>query len=526
MWSTPSFISMPRKPGEIQNPPPETAGPPPPSRPGGVSLGENTAPPIVWRRLFENTREPQMVTDPRGRVLAANPSATRLLASRECPLLGSSLLAITARRDRGRVRALLRRLREARPPVLESEIDVQTPDERGTSVAVTLVGLHDDAGHLEGVGWMLQLVGQPRGLTDRLQRTRQEASDLRTALDQAAAILELDRDGRIHAANERCTQLIGRPQEELVGCDVSELDLGSGLQDHLPDIRRHAVRGRAWADEVPLVLGDDETRWVNTTVVPLLDGDGRPRRYLALLHDVTARRQAVERLEREKGLVRLGSMAAVVAHEVRNPLAAAQGALEVIGPRVPVAEDREILSDVRSRLAELNKLVNEILLFARPRPLKREHHDLVAVVRRITRELEDDPEMRDIALSFEGHPSESCSLPLDVAAIRAALLNLIRNAAESMEGRGKIHLSFERDGEWCRLHVRDEGPGVPEEMREKIFEPFVSTRHRGSGLGLAITRNTAEAHGGQVRLQPAPGGGTDAVLELPLTAPPLASARG
>jgi signal transduction histidine kinase len=134
---------------------------------------------------------------------------------------------------------------------------------------------------------------------------------------------------------------------------------------------------------------------------------------------------------------------------------------------------------------------------------------------RVVQEVEDDPAMNDIDLVFE-RPPRGCRLLLDEVAIRGVVLNLLRNAAEAMEGRGRIRVSFDHDSERCRLHVRDEGPGIPEDMREKVFEPFVSTRHRGSGLGLAISRHSAQAHGGALRLEPAAGGGTDAVLELPL----------
>jgi PAS domain S-box-containing protein len=479
-----------------------------------VSVESATVPEAVWRRLFEHAPNPQLITEPRGRVLAANPAALRLIDSRDCPLLGSRVGAFVVEDDRRRVLALLRRLREARPDVLESEISLVTPEGGSTSVSATLIGLHGEGGRLEAVSWALRQIGQPRTLVARLQRTRQEASDLRRTVDQAAAALELDREGRVRVANDLCTRLLGRAHEEMVGCTVSELGLGPGLEERLPEIRRQLVRGRVWGGELRLEVAGDEVQWVHTTVVPLLDDDGKPRRYLALLHDVTRRRWALERLERERGLTRLGAMAAVVAHEVRNPLAAARGALEVIGPRVPAESDRAVLADVIERLSRLNRLVDDILVYARPRPLKLAEADLGELARRVIEELRSDTSMQGIELTLE-RPRQGCPLRLDSGAIRAVLLNLIRNAADAMDGRGHVQVVVERSEDGCRLRVRDEGPGVPEELREKIFEPFFTTRHRGSGLGLAVARHTADRHGGDLHLEPVPEGGTDAVLELP-----------
>jgi PAS domain S-box-containing protein len=447
-------------------------------------------------------------------VLAANPAALRLLDSRDRPLLGSRVAAFVVEEDRHRVLALLRRLREVRPDVLESKIDLVAPRGGPTSVSATLIGLPVEGGRLEAVSWALRQTGQPRALAARLQRTRQEASDLRRALDQAAAVLELDRHGRVSVANERCRQLLGRAHEEMVGRTAAELGLGPSLEERLPEIRRQLVRGRVWGGELRLEVGGEEIRWVHTTVVPLLDDDGRPRRYLALLHDVTRRRWALERIERERGLTRLGAMAAVVAHEVRNPLAAARGALEVIGPRVPAEGDRAVLGDVIERLSRLNQLVDDILVYARPRPLKLEEADLAELARLAIEELRDDARMKKVELTLE-RPPKGCLLKLDPGAIRAVLVNLLRNAADAMDGRGRVRVVVERDDERCRLRVRDEGPGVPEELREKVFEPFFTTRHRGSGLGLAVARETADRHGGRLILEPGLEGGTDAVLELP-----------
>jgi PAS domain S-box-containing protein len=473
----------------------------------------------IWRQLFESATEPQLVTDPEGWVLAANATAVALLESTECPLYGSNVASLADGENRSRVHTLLRRLARTRADVLESEIGMRTKDGESTTVPVTLNAAHDDAGHLAAVGWSLRADEPPGTLLGRLQRTRQEASDLRRALDQAAAVVELDREGRVSEANERTARLLGRSAEEILGCALEELGLGAGLSDRLPGIRRRLVRGRSWGGEIPITIGEREHRWINATVVPLLDKDVRPRGYLVLLHDVTRRRQVLERLETERRLTRLGTMAAVVAHEVRNPLAAAQGALEVIGPRVPAEGDREVLADVIQRLSRLNRLVEEILLYARPRPLKLQEGDLTDVARRVTEELRDDPGMERIELTL-GDPAESCPLRLDPSAMRGVVLNLVQNAAAATEGHGRVRIDVGSESGRCWLRVRDEGSGIPEELKEKVFEPFFTTRHGGSGLGLAMARYTVEQHGGRLSLEPAPGGGTDALVELPVRPPP------
>jgi len=491
-----------------------------PAQPAGRERGisdEEGVPEKVWRQLFDHASEPQLVTDPEGRVLSVNLAAIRLLESVECPLLGSSVLALAGESDRPRLRALLQRLHGDHPGSLESEVSLRVGGDESTNVSLTLLGLRDEADRLQAVSWILRQVGKPRTLVGSLQRTKQEASDLRRVLDQAAAVLELDRAGRVSEVNERATRFLGRAREEVVGCTVAELGLGSRLEESLPEIRRVLMRGRAWGGELPVVVADGKLRWVNATAVPLLDEDGQPRGYLVLSHDATRRRQALERLEQQRGLARLGSMAAIVAHEVRNPLAAAKGALEVIGPRIPSENDREVVVDVIERLSHLNQLVAEILLYARPRPLRLEAGDLGDLVERVIDELRDDPGMAGIEISLERTPD--CDLLHDPGAVRGVLVNLLQNAAAAMEGGGRVQVTVEQDGDWCRLRVRDEGGGIPEELRERIFEPFFTTRHRGSGLGLAVARHAVEQHGGRLRLEPAPGGGTDALVDLPVKTP-------
>jgi PAS domain S-box-containing protein len=469
----------------------------------------------LWRQVFLHIPEPAFITDPTGRLLVANLAASRLIETRgRGPLEGKAVAQMVSERDRQRIQELLSRLEVSRRPTLETEIDVRVGRGRSASAATTLVGLRGDGGRLRAVGWLLRRVGQPRGLAERLQRTRQEASDLRLALDQAAALLWLDRDWNVSEANDRCLQFLGRSRADLIGHSVDDLDFGPEVESRLTEIRGTLSRGDVWGGELHVVRPSAEPIWLHCTAVALLDEGGQPSQYFAVLQDVTERRLAQERLLEQEGLARLGVMAAVMAHEVRNPLAAARGALDVIGRRVPSEGDRQILADVSSRLSRLNDLVTDILLYARPpRPVPSET-DLCELVEATVRAMRVDPLAQSSEIRLES-PGGPLRVRIDAGAIQRVLFNLLRNAMQAMGGKGTVIVRIERDGDWCRVHVVDHGPGIPEENRERIFEPFFTTKHTGSGLGLATARRTVELHGGRLALLAAPGGGVDALLELP-----------
>jgi signal transduction histidine kinase len=101
--------------------------------------------------------------------------------------------------------------------------------------------------------------------------------------------------------------------------------------------------------------------------------------------------------------------------------------------------------------------------------------------------------------------------------MKAVLLNLIINAAQAMGHAGQIVVSIAETDQRCQISVADHGPGIPEEIRENIFDPFFTTKHRGTGLGLAVARRTVELHGGKLRFECPPGGGTVMIVSLPVT---------
>jgi two-component system sensor histidine kinase AtoS len=216
-------------------------------------------------------------------------------------------------------------------------------------------------------------------------------------------------------------------------------------------------------------------------------------------------------------------MAAVVAHEVRNPLAGTRGALQVIGSRMPAeSRERTVLRDVIERLDALNTFVDDLLVFSRQKPPALERVSLPPLLRRIVELLHQDPQCAGV--TFDLHAAD-ISAEIDQRQIERALLNVITNAAQAMQGAGRVSIRLESADAACRISVSDTGPGMAPGAVDKIFQPFFTTKHRGTGLGLPITKRVIEEHGGSIAVDSADRRGTTVVVTLPVVHPNSAAAE-
>jgi signal transduction histidine kinase len=277
-----------------------------------------------------------------------------------------------------------------------------------------------------------------------------------------------------------------------------------------------------WHGEIRNKAKTGHYYWVDTTIVPFLDSRGKPYQYIAIRADITARKLAEEQLRQQAALARVGQMAAVVAHEVRNPLAGIKGAMQILMSR-RTAGDRElpVMRDIVSRIDALSELINDLMVFARPRPLRLAVVELRPLLQDAITMVRRDPAADSIDFSVSG---DEVAAVVDSEMIRATVLNLLLNAAQAMGGRGRIQILVERQGDSASIQIRDSGPGIPPELNDQVFEPFFTTKARGGGLGLPIARRTAELHGGTLTLEPGEQGGTVATLVLPIRLPSHATA--
>jgi signal transduction histidine kinase len=226
-----------------------------------------------------------------------------------------------------------------------------------------------------------------------------------------------------------------------------------------------------------------------------------------------AQRRAEMARWRAESLARVGEMAAVVAHEVRNPLAGIKGVLQVVGGRLsPGSGERLALQQAAARLDSLQRLTEELLQFARPRPPVPAPLVLAALAQEGAALLRTDGAFADLEVEVRGDPGR---LDGDPQQLRTVVTNLLRNAAEANGGKGRVVVEVEDGAGRVDLRVVDAGPGVSEADRERIFEPFFTTREQGTGLGLAIVQRVVEAHGGSIAVEAAPGGGACLRVRLP-----------
>ncbi|MBP7149148.1 MAG: hypothetical protein KBD01_16590 [Acidobacteria bacterium] len=346
-----------------------------------------------------------------------------------------------------------------------------------------------------------RLAGELAQAAPRLKSALEEKERLSRLLDAVlerleAGVILLDPAGRVLAANAaaRAIGAVGEPG----------LRLDAAL----------AGRGRT-GESGPYVepQGTAGARWlVRTSSVPLpTGGEGR----LLLVHDVTRVVQLEERARRRSNLEALGRMAAEIAHEVRNPL----GSLELFSSMLAdeVAdrpEARELAEQILLGVRQLSGTVTRTLAAVRGWTLRREPADAAALAREALEFVRPVADSRGVRLAG---PEAGHRLPalLDVEGIRQSLLNLLTNALEVTAEGGMISLAAWARGGDVVLEVRDGGPGVPAELRERICEPFFTTRSRGTGLGLAVVERVALAHGGAIEIEDAPAGGAIFRISLP-----------
>jgi two-component system sensor kinase FixL len=386
---------------------------------------------------------------------------------------------------------------------------------RPVDVSITLSPIRNRSGRIVG----RTIVA--RGIEERLrteQALRTTEARWRAVIDSAVdAIVVIDARGVIQTFNRAAERMFGYTEAEAVGRNVALLMPAPHRDDHDRYIEHYLKTGEqkiiGIGREVVAVRQDGSLIPVHLSVGEMQVGT--ERHFTGILHDLSERTRLEERLREQSALVRLGEMGAVIAHEVRNPLAAVRGAIQVVGGRLPAdGRDAPVIKEILARLDALNNLLDDLLLFARTPEPRFAPVSLAQLVQLTVDLLADDPVFRDVRIELDG---DSEPIMADAGLLKIVFQNLLINAAQAMRGSGVIRTVVAAEARIQRVSVTDSGPGVPTEIREKLFTPFFTTKARGTGLGLSTAKRLVEIHGGSIAVECPHGGGTVVTVDLPVS---------
>lgn len=275
--------------------------------------------------------------------------------------------------------------------------------------------------------------------------------------------------------------------------------------------------------KIPVQL-NGEMRMVNCAISPLLTHGRQTQGAVVLFEDITEYLRLEQRVSEMERLATIGQMTATIAHEIRNPLTALRGAVELMCDDKSLPESVQFYVGIILQEAQrLTEIAEEFLEFAKPFHLQRRWTPIKPLLQRVLGVQE--PYLKAAGVKAALEAPDALELFIDAGRIEQAIRNLIQNAVHAMPEGGQITLRAVDAGDQVALSVQDTGNGVSPEIREKIFTPFYTTRTRGTGLGLSIVKKIVEGHGGTVSLDCPPEGGSIFTLWLPKIEPTMQDSK-
>ena len=466
----------------------------------------------ILAAIVESSDDAIIGKDLDGVVLAWNEGANRMYGYSIQEMLGQSMSRLMPPERPDELASILAQVRRGER-IAPYETARIRKDGHRIEIALVVSPIRNAEGAIVGASAIGRDITE-RKRADRAMRDSE--ARWRAIIDAAVdAIVLIDDHGHVESFNPGAERMFGYAEAEVLGRNVNMLMPAPYRDEHDGYMKRYLETGErriiGIGRDVSAQRKNGDSFAVHLTVGQLELGGSR--HFVGILHDLSARLHLEERLREQTALARLGEMAAVIAHEVKNPLTAVRGAVQVIGSRLPRgSQDAMITKEIIGRLDSLNDLVQDLLLFARTPHPRLAPVDLGSIVRMVADLLSADPAFAGVRVDIAG------SAPLvsgDAELLKIVFQNLIINAAHAMDGKGVVRVRLSERSGIPALAIADQGPGIAAEIRAKLFQPFQTTKARGTGLGLATAKRLIEAHGGTIGIECPAGGGTIVTIELP-----------
>lgn len=359
--------------------------------------------------------------------------------------------------------------------------------------------------------------------------TTRELLLVEEALNQAAIVAITDVRGTIIHANDKFCQISKYSRPELLGQNHRILKSGLHPPQFFTDMWRTIANGRIWEGEIHNRAKDGSFYWVNTCIVPFLDANGKPYKYVSIRYDITKRKEIESQLisyanRLETSNQELQDFASVAAHDLQEPLRKVRNFADRLTKTRGVSGDddaRGLLESIQRSTLRMQTLINDLLAYSRVTAMSEpfERVDLSAIAQEVLSDLE-------LRIEQSGGTVDLGPLPqieADPAQMRQLFLNLIGNALKFQKPGipPSVSITAASEGNECVISVSDNGIGFDAKFKDKIFGIFQRLHGRdeyeGTGIGLAICRRIVERHQGKISAESVSGQGASFRIELPLT---------
>ncbi len=490
----------------------------------------------IVKRLIDIFPSPAAIIDTNGRFLEVNEKLAKIA--------GTSRRELTNRRVTDVIKLMndtffsdgsfINLLKEAEEAPLK--IDVLLGNERinAEAAAYKLTNGNDTK--------IFVLFNVPREKDKALTRLVEERTrDLRKSEEKLRSIFEYspdalavtDLNGTIIDCNQAMLEMYRFPsKEEVVGRDIIEL-VSPRDRERVKEDLKHALREGSVRNMEYTFLKEDGYEFpVQFSASVVLDGEGNPSSFVIETKDITERKIMEEQLKRHsehlekiveektrqlkeaERLAAIGELAAMVGHDLRNPLMGIAAAVYYLKQKLDSAADektREMLSLIKECIEYSNKIVNDLLDYSGDMKLELENANPRKIIAEALSQI-SIPDNIVVRNTVESKPT----IKVDVNKMKRVIINIIKNAVDAMPNGGKLEIkSRSTKGEW-RISFSDTGPGIPEEVKEKLGKPLFTTKAKGMGLGLAICKRIVEAHGGHISIKSSVGKGTTLTVSIPI----------
>ncbi|MBH0172181.1 PAS domain S-box protein [Fictibacillus sp. 23RED33] len=328
-------------------------------------------------------------------------------------------------------------------------------------------------------------------------------------------ITVIDPSGIIQYVSPSHLPVLGYEDGEIKGA-ILEMVHPEDIQSLSDQFMRALVKKEPFQTEFRLLHKNGDWILLEARGVPVMTKDGHVESLVTFARDVTKAKQTEELMLKSEKLSVLGKLAAGVAHEIRNPLTSLKGFTKLLSDADDVIR-LEYLRIMESELNRINDIVGELMLVAKPQAVSFEHTNIQELIYSVVRLLETQAIMKNIQIWV----NISDNIPLVYGVenqLKQLFINLLKNAIESMDKDGEIHIKIGTRNDSVLLELKDQGCGIPAERLKTLGEPFYTTKEKGTGLGLMVCFKIIEEHGGAIQFSSVENEGTKVEIELP-TAP-------